>query len=1074
MDFYTKDAFTHKIIHRVCLAIAFVSFVGIEANANGYTYKVVELNSSMLPEVAVQMDIRGKVVDTNGESLPGASVKVKGSSLQTATDENGAFTLTGVAGDAVLAVSYTGFTLDVPVNGRSQLTIELQESASQLEDVVVIGYGAVKKIDLTGSVGQVDVEDLAKAPVASFAEALAGRVAGVEVSGSDGQPGGGINIRIRGVGSLTQSTTPLYVIDGFPVENPDPATLNPEDIESFTVLKDASSTAIYGSRGANGVILIQTKRGKTGKAVVSLGTSVGFQMDPKRMELMSPYEFLKYQTELNPTNAVVNSYFENGKTLEDYRNVEGIDWQDKVIRTGAVRIHDLALRGGTETTRYSVSGSIFDQKGVIINTGFNRYTGRVALDQTISDKIEVGLTANYSGTESFGQQINTGGHTSSNPTAFALARSWLYRPIAASEEEDLVSEAVDGDAITSSDFRINPFIDLENQYQFDRANKLEGNGYFSYEIIDGLTFRSTAGFMHNAVRQDRFYNSKTSQGSPLNPGNVNGINGSVRNITVRSFSNENTLNYQKTFNDDHTITGLGLFAINSYQSNDEGYGGRLLPNEELGIDGIDEGVPFNPRSSNTENKMASYATRWDYNYKSKYLVTFTFRADGSSKFLDHWGYFPGGALAWNMDQEEFFQNALPFISHSKIRASYGNTGNNRVGDFDTNPRLNQVLSGYSFNNQTPLGLVYVSAMGNTVLRWEKTSIIDFGYEVGFLNDKISLELGLYRKTTEDLLLNATLPPSTGFGSAFKNIGKLQNEGLELSIFTDNVKTESFSWNSSFNISFNRNQIMELTRGQQSLLTNATYVSQFNSPLYMAEIGKPAGMMIGYVWDGNYQYEDFDNPAPDVYVLKKNVPTNGAVRNTIRPGDIKYKDLNADGIVDINDKTIIGRGQPIHTGGFSNNFTYKGLSLNVFFQWSYGNDIYNANRLTLEGNSNGWALVNQYASYANRWSPENPTNANYRTRGQGPIGMHSSRVVEDGSYLRLKTLALSYAIPVQFIQKLYLTNLSINVAAQNVLTWTNYSGMDPEVSTRNNVLTPGYDFSSYPQARTIVFGLKATF
>src|SRR5690606_37757853 len=235
------------------------------------------------------------------------------------------------------------------------------------------------------------------------------------------------------------------------------------------------------------------------------------------------------------------------------------------------------------------------------------------------------------------------------------------------------------------------------------------------------------------------------------------------------------------------------------------------------------------------------------------------------------------------------------------------------------------------NNQTPLGLVYVSAMGNTVLRWEKTSIIDFGYEVGFLNDKISLELGLYRKTTEDLLLNATLPPSTGFGSAFKNIGKLQNEGLELSIFTDNVKTESFSWNSSFNISFNRNQIMELTRGQQSLLTNATYVSQFNSPLYMAEIGKPAGMMIGYVWAGNYQYEDFDNPAPDVYVLKKNVPTNGAVRNTIRPGDIKYKDLNADGIVDINDKTIIGRGQPIHTGGFSNNFTYKGLSLNVFFQ-----------------------------------------------------------------------------------------------------------------------------------------------
>lgn len=492
------------------------------------------------------------------------------------------------------------------------------------------------------------------------------------------------------------------------------------------------------------------------------------------------------------------------------------------------------------------------------------------------------------------------------------------------------------------------------------------------------------------------------------------------------------------------------------------------------MDGLDEGVAFNPRSSNTENTMASYATRLDYNYKSKYLLTFTFRADGSSKFIDHWGYFPGGAIAWNMDQEDFFHNALPFVSHSKIRASYGNTGNNRVGDFDTSPRLSQVLSGYSFNNQTPSDLIYISAMGNSVLRWEKTSIIDMGYEVGFLDDKISLELGLYRKTTEDLLLNATLPPSTGFGSAFKNIGKLQNEGLELTILTDNVKTESFSWSSSFNISFNKNEIKELTRGQQSLLTNATYVSQFNSPLYMAEIGKPAGMMIGFVWDGNYQYDDFDNPAEGVYVLKNNVPTNGAVRNTIRPGDIKYKDLNADGVVDINDKTIIGRGQPIHTGGFSNNFAYKGLALNVFFQWSYGNDIYNANRLTLEGNSNGWAHVNQFASYVNRWSPENQTNANYRTRGQGPIGMHSSRVVEDGSYLRLKTVSLSYSLPKQWIQSLYLTNLSVDVAAQNLLTWTNYSGLDPEVSTRNNVLTPGYDFSSYPQARTLVFGLKATF
>lgn len=553
MDFCTKHAFKHKIIHQVCLMVAFVSLVGMQASANEYTY--IETKGADSYGIAAQIDIRGRVVDANGQALPGATVKVKGSSQETATDDNGAFSLAGVAGDAVLSVSYTGFAAqEVSVGGRSQLTIVLQESASQLEDVVVIGYGAVKKIDLTGSVGQVDVEDLTKAPVASFAEALAGRVAGVQVSGSDGQPGGGMNIMIRGIGSLTQSTAPLYVIDGFPIENPDPATINPEDIESFTVLKDASSTAIYGSRGANGVILIQTKRGKIGRPVVSASSSLGMQMDPKRMELMSPYEFLKYQTELNPTNSVVQSYFKDGKTLEDYRGVEGIDWQDKVIRTGMVGIHNLAIRGGTDQTRYSISGSIFDQKGVIINTGFDRYTGRIALDQTISDKIKVGLDVNYSGTTSFGQQINTGGHTSGNPTAFALARSWLYRPVTAGKEEDLVDAVADVDAINASDFRINPFIDLENQHQYTYRNQLNGNSFVSYEIIKDLVFKTTAGFNHSSLRYDRFYNSKTSQGSPLNPGNVNGINGSVRNVTIRSFSNENTLNYKKTFNEDHTIT----------------------------------------------------------------------------------------------------------------------------------------------------------------------------------------------------------------------------------------------------------------------------------------------------------------------------------------------------------------------------------------------------------------------------------------------------------------------------------------------------------------------------------------
>ena len=1007
------------------------------------------------------------------QPLNGVTVQVKGSTRATTTDPAGNYKLTGVTSGSSLVFSFVGYkSQTVPVSGRNKIDINLQTAASSLDQVVVIGYGSVKKIDLTGSVGYVNVGDIAKAPVSSFAEALAGRVAGVQVNSSDGQPGGGINIMIRGAGSLTQNTSPLYVIDGFPVENLAPATLNPEEIESMSILKDASSTAIYGSRGANGVILIQTKRGKIGRPVVTLTSSLGYQIPPKPIPLMSPYEFVKYQLELNPTTTTTPTYFANGKTLDDYKNVKGINWQDKVIRPGVVQIYNLAVRGGTDQTKYAISGSIFDQKGVIINTGQGRYSGRITLDQTISKKIKTGVTVNYTETKSYGQQIRT--VYGNNPTSTALARAWLYRPIAGDTSIDLLTAQDDPQAINNSDFRINPFLDLENQYQHTITDLLEANSYISYDITKYLTFRTTAGIRQTKIRNDAFYNSKTSQGSPLNPNNPNGINGSVLFRNYNSFSNENTLNYKKTFGGGHTFSGLLLFAVNSFKTNEEGYSGRELPNEGLGMDGLDEGITYNPVSLNSINTMASYATRLDYNYKSRYLVTFNFRADGSSKFLDHWGYFPGGAVAWNMDQEDFFRKALPFISNSKLRVSYGVNGNNRVGDFDPYPHLVESVNGYSFNNQTPLDAVYISSVGNSKLKWEKTKTIDMGYEFGILDNKISLELDLYRRITQDLLLDAILPPSTGFGSAEENIGKLKNEGIEITLNTLNVTSGSFSWRSNFNISFNKNEVLELTRGQQQITSNATYVSQFNTPLYIAEIGKPAGMMIGLVWDGNYQYADFDNPSPGVYILKNSVPTNGAVRNTIQPGDIKYKDLNGDGVVNVLDKTIIGRGQPIHTGGFSNNFTYKGFSMNMFFQWSYGNSIYNANRLLLEGNSNGFANINQFASYVNRWSPDNQTNENYRTRGQGPIGMFSSKNVEDGSYLRLKTLSVSYSIPGRLIKKLYLSNLTIDVAAQNLLTWTKYTGMDPEVSVLNNVLQPGYDYSAYPNARTLVFGIKAAF
>ncbi|HEY0670100.1 MAG TPA: TonB-dependent receptor [Sphingobacteriaceae bacterium] len=1038
---------------------------------------------SFTPERALSQTktIRGTVTESpTNIPLPGVSVRVKGTQTGTTTSANGNYTIMAKPTD-VIVFTFLGLkTQEITVGTKTTINVALAGDATSLSEVVVIGYGTVAKPDLTGSVGVVPVDDMAKAPVGSFADALAGRVAGVKVNATDGQPGSSPNIVIRGAGSLTQSTSPLYVIDGFPVEDPDPEAINPEEIESMTILKDASSTAIYGSRGANGVILITTKRGKVGKPVVTVSSSLGFQSAPEPVELMSPYEFVKYQTELNPNVSTTLAYFGFDKTLgrqrtlEDYRSIEGVNFQDHVLRTGAQQIHNIALRGGTEQTRYSVSGSIFDQKGTIINTGLDRYNGRVNIDQTISNKIKAGVSGNYSGVTQWGQIINQGPLTTGNPTSMVFARTWMYRPVAPLLTDNLLTDLADDESTTSSDHRINPFIDLENQHQYNRTNILDGNAYVTFDITKDLQFKSNAGIRHKRIDQEYFFNSKTSQGSLTNPGNTNGINGRVRSYLDKSFSNENTLNYKKTINNDHTITALGLFAINSFNRTVNGYGGRLLPNENLGIDGLDEGVAFNPISSATVNRMASYAARLDYNYKSKYILTGTFRADGSSKFVDHWGYFPGAALAWNMHKEGFFAKAFPAVSTSKIRASYGSNGNNRVGDFATYPSLNQVLDGYAFNSSAPIGAIYVSAVGNPGLQWEKVNTMDLGYELGLFKDRITLEADLYRKSTENLLLNAILPPSTGFGSAVKNIGKLRNDGMEFTVNSVNISNRDFSWESNVNISFNKNKVMALTRGQQSLPTNATYVSQFNRPLYLAEIGKSAGMMIGYIWEGNYQYSDFDETSPGVYVLKPGVPTNGNARNVIQPGDIKYRDLDKDGTVDDSDITFIGRGTPIHTGGFANNFSYKGLSLNVFLQWSYGNDIYNANRLLLEGNSNGYALINQFASYANRWSPENQTNANYRTRGQGPIGKHSSRVVEDGSYLRLKTISLNYSIPTRFIKRAYLSNLSLNVAAQNLATWTNYSGMDPDVSARNNVLSPGYDYSSYPNSPTIAFGLKASF
>jgi TonB-linked SusC/RagA family outer membrane protein len=1013
----------------------------------------------------------GTVTDAaTGETIPAVSIKLKRTNTVVTTDANGKYGIK-VSDTDVLIFSYVGYdTRSLTVGQKTVLNVPLKPSVSDLSEVVVVGYGSVKKSDLTASVGQVNMEDLSKAPVSSFTEALAGRIAGVQVAAQDGQPGKGMGITIRGSNSLTQSNAPLYVIDGFPMEDPEDGMLNPDDIETINIMKDAAATAIYGSRAANGIVLIETKKGKIGKPVVSFNTSYGFQEVQKTIDVMSPYEFVKYQTELNLT-AAQESYFVNGKNLDSYRNVEGINWQDQIFRRAPISISNIALRGGNAQTRYSISGSLYDQDGIIINTGYKRYQGRAAIDQTISKKFKAGITTNYSRINTFGQQVAAGNGASF--TAYLLSRAWGYRPVSGNNV-DLTQEDGDEEEITQFDIRLNPIITSNNEYNKSSTSDFTGNGYLTYTPTSKLTFKFTGTVGSKTRRQDLFFNAKTTQGSPLNILNTKGQFGSVVYTETNIWSNDNTVTYTNSFNKKHNITLLGGLSFQNVDVQSFGYAAQNVPNPQLGLTGLDEGTPNAGYANSGDNFIVSYFGRASYNYKSKYLFEGTFRADGSSKFAEgqKWGYFPSGSFAWNMHMEDIMKN-LRFITNSKVRLSYGSSGNNRVGNYDSFPGLSFPLaSSYSFNNGTPSKGAVPSSLGNQNLKWETTRQFNVGYDLGLFKNRVELTVDWYKKITSDLLLDADLPATMGFLKARQNIGKIQNKGLELSLKTTNVKSKTFEWGSNFNIAFNQNKILELVRGQSALYTTVVFESQYNSnPSYISEIGQPAGMFYGYIFDGIYQLTDFDKSPAGIYTLKPGVTNNGS---SPQPGHIKYRDMNGDGTIGTSDLTVIGRGQPLHIGGFTNNFFYKGFDLNVFMQWSYGNDIMNANRYMFEGNGNGRIGMNQYASYIDRWSETNPTNKNFIAKGQGTIGSYSSRVIEDGSYIRLKTVSLGYNVPTRIIKSLYLSKLRLTVAAQNLWTITNYSGMDPEVSVRNSAISPGFDFSAYPIPRTLVFGLNATF
>lgn len=1038
-----------------------------------------------------QVLVRGTVVDQTGESVIGASIQVKGTTQGTITDIDGKFSLGVPDKKSVIVVSFIGYaTKELQVDTSKPMSIVLEEDTKVLDEVVVVGYQEVRKKDLTGSVAKADMNELLNTPVGSFDQTLGGRIAGVNVSSSEGTPGGTMNIVIRGNNSLTQDNSPLYVIDGFPVEDAAIAsTINPSDIESLDILKDASATAIYGARGANGVVIITTKKGKVGKAQITYDGSVTMHHVTRTIPMMDAYEFVKLQAETYPasiansTGGYLMKYQGKPWTLDDYRDIFQYDWQDEILRTALQHNHNIRLTGGTEGVRYNASVSYYNQDGILLNSGYERFQAR-ANTVIKRDKLDISLTTNYSRSIQTGSTPSETSYSGMNNLFYSV---WGYRPVTYPNKsmESLLNDVMDEAIDSSNDYRFNPIRSLKEEYRKYYINNLQLNGYVSYEFIKGLKLKVSGGYTYDARKNDQFNNSNTRYGGPTSTDKVNAQ--IIRNERL-TWLNENTLTYQTNIKKKHFFNSL--VGITFQNSDYEYYSLKSthIPNESLGMAGMADGTLSSSSSLKSSWSMMSYLARLNYNYKSKYYATASFRADGSSKFSKkhRYGYFPSGSLAWNFMEEEFMAPIKKVVGAGKLRVSWGLTGNNRIGEYDYYALLQMlkekqgdyisngsIPSGvYPFDNDmSSVGMVPVS-LPNEDLKWETTEQWNVGLDLSFFNERLNFTADVYRKTTRDLLLEASLPLVSGYYSATKNIGKVRNDGLELSLSTVNVQTKDFTWTSDFNIAFNKNEVLELAENQLSLTTAARFDQNYNSqPSYIAKVGLPMGMMYGYIYEGTYKYDDFVKSG-NSYTLKDNVPYFSSEANT-QPGMPKYKDVNGDGIIDTNDRTIIGRGLPIHTGGFTNSFTYKGFDLSVFFQWSYGNDIMNANRLFFE-NAGGKKDLNQFASYANRWTPENPESDIPAATKSASNNVISSRIIEDGSYLRLKTVTLGYTFPKALIAKAKLSNARVYVAAQNLWTWTSYSGYDPEVSVRNSALTPGLDFSSYPRAFTLSFGVNLGF
>lgn len=1001
------------------------------------------------PMITNNKKITGKVTDEKNEPIIGANVVVKGSTTGTITDMDGNFTLE-VPDQATLLVSYIGYTpKEVAVKNQNNLSIMMIEDSKTIDEVVVIGYGSVKKSNLTGAVSSVKTTEIQQTPMTSIDQGLVGRASGVQVTQTSGMPGAVASIRVRGSSSLQGGNEPLYVIDGFPVYSGTGfgstggntqisglSTVNPSDIESIEILKDTSATAIYGARAANGVVLITTKSGKKGRDIITFESSFGVQNVAKTIDVMNAQEYAALVNEAY-TNDGLDAPYNTTQLGEIAKLGNGTNWQDEIFRPAMIQSYQLTFSGGDNKTTYAISGGYFDQKGVIINSDFKRYSLRLNLDRQIFNTLKVGTHMSGTHTISRTSATDVGGRDGVVNGALKMNP---IQSVYANEETGEYTPTNDPGLLIP-----NPVATAKEEIYNNATTRVLGDVYAEWEFLKDLKLKVSLGMDIMYLKQNKYTPSNIYQSLGIASAKV-GVNRSI------NWLNENILTWNKTFKDIHSLNILGGFTIQ--RNNVESVTGASsnFVNDVMKYNNLGAGSIYDkPESSATQWSLMSYLARINYSLYDRYLFSVNGRVDGSSRFggSNKYGFFPSGSVAWRISEEGFMEPVKAVINNLKLRTSYGFTGNTEIGVYESLATLGS--NSWTIGNQLVSGF-YPNRIPNPDLKWEKTGQFDIGFDLGLFNNRLRLTADYYYKKTTDLLYNVAIPSASGYDSMLKNIGSVQNKGYELSIESDNL-SGAFSWTTAFNISFNRNKVLEL--GGETYKDVGTYDDHLKtSDIRRLIVGQPIGVFYGYRFDGIFQ-----NEAECAQQTSSPSPIGVGLR--------RYKDLNGDGKIDAtNDREILGDANPKFFGGMTNTFAYKGFELNVFLQYSYGNKIFNYNAMELESPTGG---QNVYQDLVNRWTPTNPSNE-YQKATTNRNNIVSDRFIEDGSFLKLKTVSLSYSFPK--LNWKHIGGLRLYVTGQNLLTWTKYRGYDPEVSYRGaSTLEAGEDFGGYPQARTFMFGIK---